>query len=111
MNQTVFGKLLFKRGAESAMPALDPGEPFFAEDTGNLWIGAASGNVLVGEAAVVAELLAAHLADLVAAHPAEAISFNASTTFAPGNVQAGLAELDADKASKAEALKNALLGL
>jgi hypothetical protein len=111
MTDTVFGQVQIRRGVESAMPALAPGELYFAEDTSRLFVGASSGNVGIGDAAAVAAELAAHLADAAGAHPASAISFAGTTSFAASNVQDALAELDSEKAAHIEISKFSFLGI
>lgn len=43
---TPYRQLLIRRDIEANLPTLGIGEPFFATDTGRLWIGASGGPVV-----------------------------------------------------------------
>lgn len=92
--ETVFGRILMRRGLEAAIPELAIGEPYFAEDTKQLWMGTTEGNEKVVGSGEAEEKIDEHLTDPTAAHNASAIAFSGSTTFSANNVQQAIADLD-----------------
>lgn len=47
---TPYRQLLLRRDLQANIPALAIGEPFFATDTGNFFVGSSTGNIQVNEA-------------------------------------------------------------
>lgn len=96
---TVFGHVKVRRGSSAGIPTLAFGEPYFADDTGNLWVGSTLGNVKVSKDDTGAAALAAHIANTIAAHAASAIAVTPTGDVAATNVQAAIAELATEKAT------------
>jgi hypothetical protein len=60
VTKIVIDKIRLKRGLFAHMPMLYEGEPYFAEDTNDLWIGTGNGNKRVVDSTVLADVMDAY---------------------------------------------------
>lgn len=60
MTKIVIDKIRLKRGTFAHIPTLYEGEPYFAEDTNELWIGTGNGNKRIIDSTVLADVMDAY---------------------------------------------------